>query len=77
MSEVSEEIRRKADLLFKQGKVKKELDTDKRIHFKVQGRTEEHSVIYDKEKDYWMCDCPFFTIRQKTCSHILACQLSR
>ena len=75
MNNVSEDIKKKAQSLFEQGKVKVEFGTDKRIHFKVLGKTEEHSVIYDKEKDEWSCDCQFFALRQKTCSHILAAEI--
>lgn len=75
MNEISEEVRKKAQLLVKEGRVKKELETDKRIHFKVKGETEEHSVIYDKEKDEYSCDCKYFSLKQKECSHILGCKI--
>lgn len=75
MNEISKEVKKKAQLLLKEGRVKKELETDKRIHFKVLGETEEHSVIYDKEKGDWNCDCKFFSLKQKECSHILAAKL--
>lgn len=72
---VSKEVRRKGYLLFKKGKVKKVLETDRRIHFRVEGETDTHSVIFDKEKKEFSCDCPFFTLHQKICSHIVACKL--
>jgi len=75
MNNVSEDIKKKAQSLFEEGKVKVEFETDKRIHFKVLGETEEHLVIYDKEKDGWSCDCQFFALRQKTCSHIFAAKI--
>jgi len=71
---ISKGIGEKASSLFKQGKVSKELETEKRIHFKVLSR-EIHSVIFDKEKNEWECDCRFFALKQKHCSHILACSL--
>ena len=68
----STETLKKGQMLFEQGKVKKELETDKRIHLKVQGETDTHSVIIDKEKNKFNCDCKYFTLKGKDCSHILA-----
>ncbi len=72
---VSKEVRRKGYLLFKKGKVEKVLETDKRIHFKVRGETDVHSVIFDKEKRKFSCDCPWFSLKERTCSHIYAVKL--
>lgn len=72
MEGISKEIKEKAETLLKNNKVKKELETGKRIYFKVFGETETHSVIFDKEKNKWKCDCRFFALRQKECSHVLA-----
>jgi uncharacterized Zn finger protein len=68
----SEGIRKKGQLLFEQGRTRKELETDKRIHFRVKGETETHLVIFDKEKNEYSCDCRYFALTQKTCSHIVA-----
>jgi len=73
--EISKEIKEKGYKLLKDGKVKKDLETGKRIHFKVQGETEIHSVIFDKVKNEFECDCRYWSLRQKTCSHIIACEL--
>ena len=75
MEDVSKKIEKKGSELFKTGKVKKEVETDKRIHFKVQGETEVHSVIFDKEKNEFSCDCKYSTLKGKECSHILAAKL--
>lgn len=75
MDDVSIEIVNKANQLLKEGRVKIEFETDKRIHFRVIGNTEEHSVIYDKEIDGYSCDCKFFTLKQKDCSHIVSAKL--
>jgi len=64
----------KAEKLVQEGKVKKEVESDKRTHFTVQGTTEKHSVIFDKEKGNWSCDCKYSSLYQKSCSHIVACQ---
>jgi hypothetical protein len=73
--EVSKEILEKAYLLLRQGKVKKEIETDKRIHFSVEGETEIHSVIFDKEKNEWDCDCKWSSLRKQHCSHIVSAKL--
>jgi hypothetical protein len=75
--EISKEVKEKALRLFKEKKVRKEVETEKRIHFKVEGETDVHSVIYDKQKNEWSCDCPFSTLKEKYCSHILACMLKQ
>jgi len=72
MENVSREIRAKGEILLRDGKVKKELETGKRIYFKVSGESDIHSVIFDKEKGKYECDCRFFALRQKECSHIVA-----
>ena len=73
--EISKEITEKGVKLLNDGKVKKDLETGKRIHFKVKGETEIHSVIFDKVKNEFECDCRYWSLRQKTCSHIIACEL--
>ena len=73
--ELSNEVKAKAEKLISAGKVKKEVETDKRIHFLVEGETETHSVIFDKQKNKWECDCTFSTLREAVCSHVLACKI--
>ena len=70
-----EEIRKKAFKLLRENRVRKDFETELRIHFSVKGETEEHDVIYDKIKKQWSCDCKYFSLHQKECSHILACKL--
>lgn len=72
-----ERVRKKAKgvKLYKLGRVRLLLETDKRIHFRVRGETEEHSVIFDKVKGEWSCDCKFFSLKEKECSHLIACEL--
>ena len=70
-----QEIRKKAFKLLRENRVKKELETELRIHFFVKGETEDHDVIFDKVKKSWSCDCRYFSLHQKECSHILACKL--
>ena len=75
MEDISNEIKAKAEFLLRDGKVKKELDTEKRIYFKVSGESDVHSVIFDKKKNRWECDCRYFALNQKECSHIVASKM--
>ena len=61
----------KAKDLYKNGKVKLDMNTQKRIYFTVESN-EPHSVFFDKEKIEWRCDCKYNAIKHKTCSHVLA-----
>ena len=74
-NDISNEVKMKGEVLFRDGKIEKELETDKRIHFKVEGETETHSVIFDKEKNSWFCDCRWGSLKNSTCSHIFAAKL--
>lgn len=76
MTKVSKEVREKGIRLFRTGRVKKEIDTDRRTHFVVQGETEQYSVIFDKARNVWSCDCKFYSMKGRECSHIYACKLS-
>ena len=68
-------IQQKGLNLFKDGRVKKEVETDKRIHFKVKGETDVHSVIFDKMKKEFRCDCKYSSLDKGICSHIVAAKL--
>jgi len=74
MEEISARIKAKAEQLVQDKKVKKEVETHKRVHFSVVGTEETHSVIYDKEKNEWTCSCSYNSLKNKTCSHIVASQ---
>jgi uncharacterized Zn finger protein len=76
MTKVSKEVREKGIRLFRTGRVKKGIDTDRRTHFVVQGETEQYSVIFDKTRSKWSCDCKFHSMKERECSHIYACKLS-
>ena len=69
---ISPKTERKGYWLFKQGKVKKDLETGKRVHFVVQSEDRDHFVIFDKNKNEFSCDCEYYSLHLKTCSHILA-----
>jgi len=75
MEKISKEVKEKSSSLLKEGKVRKEFETDKRIYFKVQGETDLHSVIFDKERKNFICDCTFSSLKKGMCSHVYACIL--
>ena len=58
--------------------VRKDYETPKRVAFHVlnQDRMTKHSVIYDKERKKWFCDCKWhitvYPRTRKYCSHIEA-----
>jgi len=64
----------KASKLLREGNVRKDFETKNRIYFSVKS-SELHSVFYDKEKNVWSCDCKYFSIKLKPCSHIIACKM--
>jgi len=66
----SKDVEKKALQIFKDGRIKLDLETGKRMHFRVKGDSEEHSVIFDKEKNNFLCDCKFGSLKEGYCSHI-------
>jgi hypothetical protein len=75
MEKISRRTERKGYWIFKEGKVKKDIETDKRIHFLVKSKEKDHFVIFDKIKNEFSCDCEFFSLHLRPCSHILASQM--
>ena len=71
---ISTKTERKGYWLFKQSKVLKDLETDKRIHFIVHSQEKDHFVIFDKKKKEFSCDCEYFSLHLEPCSHIVASQ---
>jgi len=69
---VSTKTERKGYWLFKNGNVIKDLETDKRVHFVVNSKDRDHFVIFDKKKKKFSCDCEYFSLHLKPCSHIVA-----
>ncbi len=61
----------KADDLIKNNNVRLDIKTENRIHFTVNSN-EEHSLYFDRKNITWNCDCRYFSIKEKQCSHILA-----
>ena len=75
MEKISKRTERKGYWIFKEGKVKKDIETDKRIHFLVKSKEKDHFVIFDKIKNEFSCDCEFYSLHLKPCSHIIASQM--
>jgi len=59
----------KAMQLFKENKVKL-LSINRNIILEVQGSTQKHLVIFSEKG--CSCDCTYWTLTGKLCSHILA-----
>jgi hypothetical protein len=76
VSNVSKEVRKKGIRLFRSGRVSKDMDSEKRAHFTVEGETEKHSVIFHKDRGVWSCACKYSSMKGRECSHIYACKLS-
>ncbi len=68
------EVERKARRILREGRVRLDFKSEKRIYFTVYSR-EVHSVIFDRERNEFNCDCKYFSVKQKECSHIIACKL--
>ncbi|MEM0481135.1 MAG: SWIM zinc finger family protein [Candidatus Aenigmatarchaeota archaeon] len=64
----------KARKLVREGKVRIDLENEVRIHFTVFSK-EIHYVIFDKIKNEFSCDCKWFSLKGKECSHILAAKM--
>ena len=75
MEKVSNEIIWKGRILLEKGKVTKDIDTEKRTYFTVEGVSEKHSVILKKENKKWECDCKYNSLHHRKCSHVIACMM--
>ena len=69
---VSWKTKMKGYWLNKQGKVKKDLENDRRTFFTIETKNGDKSIIFDKVKNKWSCDCQFFSLKLSDCSHIKA-----
>lgn len=58
----------KALRLFGDGAVTLDREAGGGVYFAVMG----HDIIYRLDRKRWMCDCEFFSVKAKYCSHILA-----
>jgi len=58
-------------------KVKLDYKTDKHISFIVENDN-RHNVMYfsERKEDNWQCDCKWYTLQNKICSHIIAVNLA-
>ncbi|MGC8516554.1 MAG: SWIM zinc finger family protein [Candidatus Acidifodinimicrobium sp.] len=55
--------------------VKVDYKTDKHVSFIVEDDEKTHNVMYFSEKNgdkQWQCDCKWYTLQNKPCSHIYA-----
>lgn len=75
MTDLSWKAKRKGYWIYKENRVKKDMENDKRIYFSIETNKRMHSVIFDKIKNSFTCDCEFFSLKFKKCSHIYAAEL--
>ena len=45
------------------------------LYFYVRSGDRVHEVIYRIPTKKWLCDCEYFSIKARDCSHILACKM--
>ncbi len=64
----------KAIELLRSGRVKFIGKIGSSLYFKVFSN-KEHEVIFKLRDKKWLCDCEYFSIKGKECSHIKACKL--
>lgn len=60
-------------------KVKIDYGTAKHVSFIVDGDESKHNVMYFVEKfgdKQWQCDCKWYALQNKICSHIIAVNLA-
>lgn len=58
--------------------IKSDYQTAKHISFTVESENGIHNVMYFDEKSgdlKWQCDCKWYTLQNKVCSHIIAVNL--
>lgn len=58
--------------------IKSDYQTSKHISFTVKSENGIHNVMYFDEKTgdlRWQCDCKWYTLQNKVCSHIIAVNL--
>ena len=68
------DIKRKGEIILSKKRVQRVSSTNERIHFQVDG-TETHMVVLDLVKRQWSCDCKYWSLHAKPCSHIYAAYL--
>lgn len=65
----------KARILKDEERVEFEGQMGSSLYFKVFSGDKTYQVIFRGPTKQWLCECPYFTIKAKTCSHVLACKL--
>lgn len=59
--------------------VKRDYETSKHVSFIIEGDESKHNVMYFGEKmgsKKWQCDCKWYTLQNKICSHIIAANIA-
>lgn len=59
---------------MRENRIKIDFESENKIYFTVETK-EKHSVIYDKMTKKFICDCKYFSLKSRECSHILAAKM--
>lgn len=65
---------KKAKELARSGKVVSEGLIGSSIYFTVKSSKDRH-VIFRVPGQTWICDCEYYVLKGKECSHIIACKM--
>ncbi|MBR9679856.1 MAG: hypothetical protein GOU99_02295 [Candidatus Altiarchaeota archaeon] len=65
---------RKAQKLMKSGKVVSKGLIGSSIYFTVKSNKDRH-VIFRVPGQTWICDCEYYVLKGKECSHMIACKM--
>ena len=79
LDELKEDDKRYRKALGLVSTVKLDYDTGKHLSFSVAGEESDHNVMYFAEKTggrRWQCDCKWYTLQNKICSHMIAVNLA-
>ena len=79
LDELKEDDKRYRKALGLVSTVKLDYSTGKHVSFSVKGEESDHNVMYFAEKSggkRWQCDCKWYTLQNKTCSHIIAVNIA-
>ena len=71
---ISQAVVKKGIKLFLAGDAKLEKTTDSAIYFRVSSKN-THEVVMRLRPRKWSCDCTYFSLKVKPCSHIVSAML--
>ena len=69
---MNKEMETKVARLLKEERIALETETDRFKYFLCRGYKDTYEIIYNKVTETYSCTCK--NVKDKECSHILACQ---